>query len=329
MAARLATAAGVGATIVTGLYVYQQYKAQVPPLPNQAFIFVKPEAVTDPVIKLVRDRLRSKEMTIVQEGELTAEEMDSKKLIDNHYYALASKATLLKPTEMNVPEDKFKAAFGVSFQDAVKQNKVMNALDACKDLNIPALKMASLWADAKKNQKMTKLGGGFYCAEIEHNKKKLYVFNGFYMSMRDAYTAKGKKIHYYVVEWDPARLSWKDFRGKVLGATDPKEAPADSLRGTVLRDWKSLGLTKEPNVGDNAVHGSASPFEGMVERMNWLGTKCANDTFCSELLNLGMGEKTILAWTKDPQVRGKSLFDTLEDMNARNCAVKASSLVSP
>ena len=35
------------------------------------------------------------------------------------------------------------------------------------------------------------------------------------MMMRRKFTAPGKSIHFYVVEWDPAQLSWADFRGKV------------------------------------------------------------------------------------------------------------------
>jgi nucleoside diphosphate kinase len=56
----------------------------------------------------------------------------------------------------------------------------------------------------------------------------------------------------------------------VLGPTDPKAAPEGALRGTILKDWVALGLAYEPNTGDNCVHASASPFEGLAERMNWL-----------------------------------------------------------
>ncbi len=55
-------------------------------------------------------------------------------LVDQHYYAIASKATLVKPAEMPVPADKFQAAFGLSWQDALKAGSVYNALDACKVL---------------------------------------------------------------------------------------------------------------------------------------------------------------------------------------------------
>ena len=33
------------------------------------------------------------------------------------------------------------------------------------------------------------------------------------MSMRNKFTAPGLSIHYYTVQWDPAALSWADFRG--------------------------------------------------------------------------------------------------------------------
>ena len=41
--------------------------------------------------------------------------------------------------------------------------------------------------------------------------------------------------------------------------------------------WQDHGLTAEPDVGNNVVHASASPFEGMCERMNWLETPCRKD----------------------------------------------------
>lgn len=54
-----------------------------------------------------------------QEGELTGEEIDEDKLIDQHYYSIASKATILKPNQLNVPEDKFEKTFGISWKEAL------------------------------------------------------------------------------------------------------------------------------------------------------------------------------------------------------------------
>lgn len=78
------------------------------------------------------------------------------------------------------------------------------------------------------------------------------------------------KVLYYCVEWDDSTCSWDTFRSKVLGATDPADAPAESLRSQIAAKWKELGLPGPCDVGDNAVHASASPFEAMIERCNWL-----------------------------------------------------------
>merc|ERR1712179_421408 len=269
---------------------------QLPETRNAAFVFVKPHAVTPAVNDMVRE---------------------------------ASKATILKPKELNVPKDKFKEQFKLEWDDALAKGVVFNAMDACTELGVEADKLNELWAASKAAKNLVKFGGGFYCGLVEHGGKSIYVFNGFFMSMRAAFTAPGKSIHYYSVEWDENDLSWEDFRGKLLGPTDPKEAPADSLRGKILADWEKLGLKSEPNVGDNGVHASASPFEGLAERMNWLRAPLTRDPYGLSLLQAGLTKATIKDWSVDPQVKidaaGKmgSLFDQLEDLNGSDCWKKA------
>jgi len=80
------------------------------------------------------------------------------------------------------------------------------------------------------------------------------------------------------------------------------------------------------------VHASASPFEAMAERMNWLETPCNKDLFCRALVAAGIKEATIRAWSVDPQVKidgsGKkgSFFDSLEDMDSSACLEKTKNL---
>jgi len=289
---------------------------------------VKPHAVTADTTALVASELKRHGITILSTGELSGEEIDAKQLIDQHYYAIASKATLVKPQHLPVPKDRFQSAFGLSWEDALAQGKVFNALDACKELGIDAAGLDAAWAKAKKE----KFGGGFYCGLVSiPGKPEVFVFNGFFMSMRSKFVEPGCKIVYYVVEWDPATLSWADFRGKVLGPTNPADAPADSIRGQVLSKWKELGLAYQPNTGDNGVHASASPFEGLAERLNWLGARLEDDHFGAALLAAGISAETIKTWSVDPQVTYKvgdairkgSLFDSLEDLDAGACIEKA------
>jgi len=74
-------------------------------------------------------------------------------------------------------------------------------------------------------------------------------------------------------------ITFKDFRQKILGTTDPKTAVEGSMRNYIYKNWQELGLKSEPNVGDNGVHGSASPLEALAEKVNWLGINIGHDEF--------------------------------------------------
>jgi hypothetical protein len=198
---------------------------------------------------------------------------------------------------------------------------------------------------------------------MEVGDKKLYVFNAFFMSMRSKFVGEANSIYYYSVEWDPAKLSWADFRGKTLGPTNPADAPAGAIRAEILARWQefgtlrtcngrarptnslslslflsfslslsrarfalAVGLSAEPNQGDNGVHASASPLEGLAEKMNWLEKGVADETFGAALLRNGLSEETVKAWSVDPRVDmeggAASIFDTLEDLSVGDCLAK-------
>jgi len=296
-------------------------------------VFIKPHAVTPACQALVYGYFAGAGFSVTREGELTSEVIDEKKLIDQHYYAIASKATLLKPAELNVPADKFEDKFKISWEDAKSKNLVFNALDACSELKVDGSGLEKLWREIPKDN-LIKFGGGFYCGKLAaHGREQpMYVFNGFFMGLRGGFTAPGKKIHYYVVEWDANKVSWKDFRGEMLGQTNPAESPSSSLRGIINARWQELGLTSAPNTGDNGVHASASPFEAMAERNNWLGVPLEEDHFGAKLQSAGISIDWIKAGCVDPQVKqgasGKmgSLFDAVEDTDFEECCLKLKEL---
>lgn len=292
---------------------------------NYAFVFIKSHAQVAAVRDLVSKTFADKKIRILQEGEIKGEVIDQKMLIDNHYYAIASKATILPPDQLPVPADKFKAKFGLEWQDALKSGKVYNAKQACEKFGVTADELSAEWVKGKAM--CEKFGGGFYCAKIQLKGEEIYVFNAFFMTMRSKFTAPGSSIYYYSVTWNPADLSWADFRGKVLGPTDPANAPVGSIRKTILDKYQELGLKSLPDGTDNGVHASASPFEGMAERLNWLGTPVSADPFGAKCLRIGMSDARIKEWAKDARVTGEdgnptSIFDALEDINVQECIDK-------
>jgi hypothetical protein len=96
-----------------------------------------------------------------------------------------------------------------------------------------------------------------------------------------------------------------------------------NLIGSIC-SYADLGLNEKPNKGDNGVHASASPFEGLAERLNWLNMELEADAFGKALLEAGLAKHTIENWSTDPQIKlpdgsKGSVFDALEDMDADEC----------
>jgi len=305
---------------------------------NSAFVFIKPHAckgTPGKVENVVEEAFAAAGIRITAQGDMSAETIDKNMHIDTHYGAIASKAVKLKPAELNVPDKgkaEFQKMFGLTWEEALAQGKVYNAKDAADKLGVDGQGLEKKWRKLTRGKDLIKFGGGFYCGQLEDG---IFVMNGFYMSMRSAYTAPGERIHWYTVSWPADSLSWADFRGRVLGATDPTEAPTGSVRRMIYDKFESLGLKEKPNTGNNGVHASASPFEACAERMNWLGVGLEEDAFGRGMLAAGVTKQTILKWSGDAQVtvegetaEGKtmSVFDTLEDLDADTVLAKFSKI---
>merc|ERR1719421_2706340 len=136
---------------------------------NQAFLFIKPHANNHAVRALVKAQLREHNISVVDEGEIDAVTILSRKLIDTHYYAIANKASLSKPVELNPPEKKiaeFKTKFGLTWDACLANGLAYNAVDACDALGIDAETLDAQWAVAKASGDLLKFGGGFYVAKM-------------------------------------------------------------------------------------------------------------------------------------------------------------------
>ena len=158
--------------------------------PQSAFVFIKPHACTPAVEALVKAKFAEVGIKILREGEISGATIDERQYIDQHYYAIASKATIMKPADLNVPKPKFEETFSEDWDTVLAEGRVLNALDACKHLEVDADAIDKAWSDAKAAKRIVKFGGGFYCARVEiEGKAPLYTLNAFFMSMRSKFTA--------------------------------------------------------------------------------------------------------------------------------------------
>jgi len=116
-----------------------------------------------------------------------------------------------------------------------------------------------------------------------------------------------------------------DFRNVLVGPTNPADGlQGKSIRRAIFDQWESLGLKFEPNRGENGLHASASPLEGLGELNNWLGIPYGDQVFGKSLINLGVTEDTLVAWCRDARVtldvgRVGSIFDEVEDKDSEAC----------
>ena len=128
-------------------------------LRNSAFVFIKPHANNLKVYDLVTEKLESEGIDIISQVSIGGEEIDSKGLIDQHYYSIASKATILPPDEIPVPRKLFQETFGEEWEKVLEEGRASNALEACNRFKCSPEELNEAWRRATA----VKFGGGFYC----------------------------------------------------------------------------------------------------------------------------------------------------------------------
>lgn len=138
---------------------------------NSAFVFIKPHANTAATQELVVDKLAKAGIKILSQVDIGGEEIDKKGLIDQHYYSIASKATIVPPEEIPVPPDKFEEAFGESWETVLNDKRACNAMEACERFQCTPMELNEAWGKVKA----VKFGGGFYCGTLLINVSLFFV----------------------------------------------------------------------------------------------------------------------------------------------------------
>eukprot|EP00760_Papus_ankaliazontas_P033576 PhM_4_TR645/c0_g1_i2/m.18726 len=290
---------------------------------NYALVFIKPHAAeAEPVKQTVLKMLADAKIRAVKEGVATHDVIDAERLIDKHYASIARNALDTNPADLQISDkaqDAFAAKFGVAWSEAISSGRVLNAKAGMARVggDISGLDFEANWRKAGP----VKLGPGLYVSQLDGD--DVFVVNGFYPAAREKFTRPGARVVWFVVSWSEADLTWEAFRGKVIGATDPTKAPADSIRGVVYHQWRALGLDAQPDMGNNTVHASAGPLEGLTERVVWTGATVSNDFYGHQLLSAGLPRERVEAFMLNPliphQGRPTPLFDVVEDKQSSLC----------
>jgi nucleoside diphosphate kinase len=316
-----------------------------------AFLFLKPHACNKSVVEHVTALLKKRGLRVLAQGKVSGAQMEKKYFVDRHFASLAKRAMITAPLKLSVTSvaaNAFHEKFDEHWHDALASKRVVNAVEAGTRLKMTGEALGSAWKRACKEGRMARMGRGFSVALLypedasdtlqdvdlstdlddEGPKEPLYVVNGFYRVMRARYLVPSSAIHYLVCEWDTSlrRMPWAGMKAQVVGGADPSKAPEDSIRGSVYKNWQHLGLSEPPDELDNVVHASSSAFSSLVERTNWMSGMLFTDPLGSKLLLEGLPPNVVSDWTTNPVVRGRPVFDHMENLGFDGVVAKAKEL---
>lgn len=314
---------------------------------NVALVFVKPHAANEKVIEFVKAELEKK-LTVLGTCSLGAAAIEAGGLVDKHYAGICKNALETEPFELAVSDEAkaaFQAKFEKSYDEMISSGAILNSKQFMEsegggtpDAPMAPKDLFATWNLAEA--KGAKLAPGCYVRQVvgvgpgeeeeEDSPPSKWVINGFYPLMRSKYLEEEAAIQLFVVAFDPDKLSWAQFRGDLIGATNPASAAEGSLRALCKAKFAELGLKEEPNNTDNCVHASAGPLEGIKERSIWLDWTLETDPTGSKMLDICLDEKSgIEQLLQDPPIDlyglppGTTAFDLTEDKNTKEAFVLA------
>jgi len=297
---------------------------------NRSLLYVKPHANKREMCDFIRQYLVNKKCKVLNEGSISSANL--RESFEVQYSDLSKKAIVLEPHECPLSSEsmmEFEKKFKIAWSVAVRKKLVQSSRGSCELLDIPPSTLSEAWMECVSNGKMVKLGRGFYCGLIDTipNKPPLFCINGFFMAMRAEYLADNASVHYFLVEWDNAAMSWSDFRKNVIGGTNPSFANETSLRSLMNARWEELGLACPLDMMRNGLHASASAFEALVERSIWLGVPLESDIhFGANLFSSTVPASVLKEWTTNPTARNKYIFDHMENKGSQQCLEMAQEL---
>lgn len=307
-------------------------------LKENCVLFVKTGANTPEIYGRIDEILSVHRVKIVNQGFIRGSEMYSRKIMELQFADVFKLAEIVKPTEVPITSEEkfeFNKTYSITW-DAVKGRNMYNAKDACKYLEVSVDALNTLCNHS--SAEACRLRRGFHitrlskqCTDDVTLKNKLivpiFIINGFYGSLRDKYYNKSTTTRFLVLEWDSDLLSWAKFSSDVIGDADPDMAYNTSLRGSLIEDWDTMGLTEAPSRINNVVHVSHSSFEGLAEKIIWMkGLTAFTDPFGAKLLEKS-NAATITSWLLNPLVEDMYVFDHMSGLSSEQCLVKVEELM--
>lgn len=281
---------------------------------NQAVIFTKPvhhlqaEISPEELNQRARRFFEDRDFRFVLSKTVTGADLKARDVIRKHYLMYSAAACAETLQEDDAVKERFEAFFHKTWQEETAAGRIVPMPRLLQ--RVDAQQLYSYWLDLYDQKQTVKLRDGLIMGYIEE--LNAYAVNAFYPSLEEIFYHPETLIHYHVVEFDPVQTSWKEFRKDVLGVTNAAKADPESLRGTLYRD-----CPVEFPGRDNFVHGSAGPFEGLVERtIHEADFELTSNPVGAYLATQGATLESFIHWKESQSIETLgNLFDETEEKN--------------
>ncbi len=231
---------------------------------NQAVVFTKPlhhlgiELSSEQLDEYARSFLEEKNFRRLSHQRFSGSDLLKRNVIRQHY-RMYSEGSYGSAAVSEEGKAGFFEVFGKSWDDEVEAGRISGNPQLMERKGIDVHELFNLFSARLAAGEVPKIQSGMFVAWIEELGS--YCINGFYPVMESNFCHPDTRMDYYVVEFDPAETSWREFRRNILGVTDASRAVPESFRGRLYSQYP----VEFPG-RDNFVHGSAGPLEGFVER---------------------------------------------------------------
>jgi hypothetical protein len=284
-------------------------------------IFSKPElgrlssADLAAVWDLFADSFAAYDVTVHRIKIMTGPKLDQAGVMQQHYGVINQISRLGRPALTEAAEKALRGLLADAPEDAVVLGG-HQFLDRYGEVSPFALAMLF------SNASVSRLGPGTYAAPVRIDGATVVILNGFHPRQLSFFTADDAVCAFLR---GSSPTDWEVLRSELIGATDPSQATARSIRGTLYADPASFGLTSvNPNF--NGVHMSAGPLEGLGELDRFFGEvqPLTDWSFARTLAAAGASTDAVTGFLENPVIetdgeRGTA-FDLTEGVNPEPAA---------
>lgn len=279
---------------------------------NELCVFLKPEITSlaaeqfSTVCGIVRTAFEENSVEITETVAIAGADLQKRQAVEEHYGVIdqISRAGLkaVTPTSANAIR---------AFAEDKRAEAVYGAhqfLEHFSEFSAEAL------AVLYDNLDSERFGGGAHAAPVEYRGAMQIVMNGFHPDQIERYYRPGACILAFRCR---SASPWVQLRKEMTGSTNPRSAPANSIRGRLLTLAADLGLAHFYS-GMNGIHASAGPLEGAIEIERFFEADRTTLTFASalETISPGLYEQMSSNPVIEVGSNAQSAFDWTEETDA-------------